>query len=461
MINKLKKIRKVINSNIIPYIILFTIMFIITSLKQNVRDDLIFQNFSTIFEQPRILYFVRWRFFRWTSRVIIEILTVLIVRDFRWMWKFVDPIIYVILAYSIFRVFTNKNKSNKTMISIIVSLILIIPQIYLGEAGWVATTLVYLWPTALAIMCLIPIKKCIEGEKIKWFEIPVYLGALIFAVNSEQVAAIMFTVYAIFTVYLAIKHKLNPLIVIMLLLSLASMIFILLCPGNAARSVSEIKMHFLDYPMLNIIDKIFIGLYILVQHFVNEFNSIYVLFTVFIAISIFKKYHNIFYRIISIFPVFMGVAFNGIGEIIAKKTLGNLHYIVKGYFSTHDTILINYENFDIISAYFPVVLAIITIGCLVASIYLIFKEQKSELLIALLVFGAGICSKFILVFSTTVFCSGNRTEFIFIITMIILITMILDKYESKNLNKVFNVLAIYSLIMLLENISLCLNYTGE
>lgn len=162
-------------------------------------------------------------------------------------------------------------------------------------------------------------------------------------------------------------------------------------------------------------------------------------------------------RIISTVPVFMGLAFN-IGESILEEKIGlfeGLCFLISK-FRAENNVFMTLDSFDKISTYIPVILCILTLACLVISIYLIFKEKNYGLLQLLILF-AGICSKFIMGFIVTVVVSQNRTSFIFIICMIILTVMILDQKSTKELERYSNVLIIMSFFMVFSNLCLCLN----
>lgn len=445
----MNKIKKIVKSSYFPFGVLFVIMLVLTSSKMFFSDD---SNVFAYFGNPSVLLWIKERYLGWSSRIVIEIVLGLFASRMKWLWKITDPLMYVILGWGIYRLFVTKNKNNKTMISIIVCLILFIPQKLFSEAGWMATSLNYLWPVAFGLISLIPIRKCLEEQKIRWFEIPVYIASLIFAENMEQVVAVLFTVYLLFTIYFIAKRKLKPIIFIMFLLSIASLGFILKCPGNSARAISEVETWFPDYVMYNKIDKAFIGVYSTLQYFINHFNPIYVAFTITIMVTIFKKYQAIGYRAISVFPVFMGVVFN-VGE---KISLHIFYELLDAFslFKIENRIYLDVDNLTKVSTYIPVVCCIITLACLIVSIYLIFRNNHKAI-IPLLILCAGIGSKFIMGFIVTVFASTTRTCFIFMIGMIILTTMILDQSEEKTLKNYFNILVIVSIFIVINNFCLC------
>ena len=449
--NKLKKIAK---SAQIPLVILFFVMFFMTLSKQFIRDDVYFSNFANLTGIARLSWFMEWRFWNWTSRNIIELVLILLVRDYWWLWKIAEPVIYVLLAFGIYRVFVSKSENPKMMYTIIVSLILLIPQIMLGTAGWTATSLNYLWPTTFGILCLIPIRKCLDGENVKGYQIPIYLGLLMFAENVEQVAVVLATVYVIFTIYLIAQKKIKPLIVVMLLISILNILYILKSPGNANRTASEIKMHFVDYKMLNIVDKIAIGIGALLQEYIIRFHPIYVAFTILLAIPIFKKHTSILYRAIAVFPIFMGIAFN-IGGTVCSSVFERLRtaFLI---FQEEYAVLIHFGNFDQIITYVPFFMSLVNIGCLILAVYIAFGNTRKSML-AFLTISAGLCSKFIMGFVVTVFVSGVRAQFLMIISMIIVSVLLLDGKKEKYLRNISTVLTISAIFMVINNLCVCLS----
>lgn len=448
----MSKIRKFWKSNYFPFVILFIIMIVLTATKKFFHDD---SDVFAYFADPSLSIWVHDRFFYWSSRIMIEIVLGLFASRMNWLWRITDPLMYVILGFGIYRVFVTKNKNSQTMISIIVCLILLIPQKLLSEAGWMATSLNYLWPVALGIVSLIPIRKYLYGEKIRWFEFPIYAICLIFAENMEQVAAVLFTVYLLFTIYFIAKRKFKFSIFVFFLLSVASLVFILLCPGNASRASSEIQNWFVDYPMYNNIDKIFIGLYSTMQYFVVHFNPIYFIFTISLAITVFKRYHNIGYRAISVFPVVMGFAFN-LGEHLSFYLFSGLHHAFS-WFATENRIYLDIDNLTEVSTYIPAFCSILTLACLVISVYLVF-HQNHKAILPLMILCAGICSKLIMGFIVTVFASSTRTSFIFMICMLILTVMLLDQCNENTQKKYLNILTIIAIFVIMNHFCLCTGY---
>ena len=455
----MNRIKKIINKETLPYISLFFIMFAINILKGNgYSDDGWFEivlNGELIPGINSFFSYIKWRYISWSSRLIIETFLILFTSKYMLLWKFLDAIMYSVLAFGINKVFTKNSDKNKVNIRwITVFLILLISQKLFSTAGWVATSLNYLWPLALGILCLNPIKNCIEGKKNKWFEYPIYILMLLYAANAEQICLILVTVYTIFTIYFLIKKKINPLIIIMLVVSILSLVFIVTCPGNTSRNRTEIVAYFGDFEMLSIIDKLVISIISTMQYYVFSFNPIYVVFTFLVMINIFKKYDNIIYKTIAIVPFIMGVAFN-VGENITGALFPELIEQFSSFQINTVETWINMRNFNILANYIPLILCIINFGFMMISIYLVFGNRLKSV-IAILVLGAGICSRLMMGFMPSIFVSGNRTQLTFIITMIVLSIMILDDESENSIMKAKNILLLPSFLAILNSVYLSL-----
>ena len=198
-------------------------------------------------------------------------------------------------------------------------------------------------------------------------------------------------------------------------------------------------MHFVDYKMLNIVDKIAIGIGALLQEYIIRFHPIYVAFTILLAIPIFKKHTSILYRAIAVFPIFMGIAFN-IGGTVCSSVFERLRtaFLI---FQEEYAVLIHFGNFDQIITYVPFFMSLVNIGCLILAVYIAFGNTRKSML-AFLTISAGLCSKFIMGFVVTVFVSGVRAQFLMIISMIIVSVLLLDGKKEKYLRNISTVLTL-------------------
>ncbi len=447
----MNKIKKIVNSKIFPFIILFVVMLSLSTFKKTYMNDdnyfgtVLLKGSGPLPEISTMSEFIDFRYNLWTSRVIIEFFTVLFSTKLGMVWRILDALVYAIMAYSIKRVFIG-TKDDKTLNWIIVFLVLMIPNFMIKEAGYIATSLNYTWPIAFGLVSLIPIRKCLDGEKIRWFEYLIYLPLCVYADNAELVCACILAVYLIFTIYLAIKKKLKPIIILILILSILSMIFIMRCPGNAQRTKVETISKFSDYNNISTLDKVVMGVISTINYYFINFNIVYFTFTLIMMIIIFKKYDNILYKVIGALPFVMGIMFTVVSTIVPTNSGGHIFMFEEFYeYTKSDSVYVNLENFNVVETYLPIIIDCLSIGFLFISLYLVLGNSKTTL-VSILALGAGLCSKAIMGFMPTVFASGYRTQFIFIVMMIALIVMILDKQDKKFRDILLNLLIIFAIL---------------
>ena len=90
-------------------------------------------------------------------------------------------------------------------------------------------------------------------------------------------------------------------------------------------------------------------------------------------------------------------------------------------------------------------------------LYLIFENNDAKGL-AMIIFLAGIASRVILGFSSTVFISGERTSFFLYYAFIILSVLILKEMKRQKMD-IKNICAVYSSISLLSAINIIEAFT--
>ena len=252
-----EKIKKFLTENGRTAILILFLLELLISIfiTPNQYDDDFFIEKAT----GNIISFVGSRYYDWTSRVLIEFLLCSVLKISKYLWILLEAIMVAICGYSISKVFIKDNKNENNFI--LLFMVLIYPLNVMASAGWAATTVNYMWPLAMCLYSLIPIRKIWDNEKIKPHEFILCTLALLFAGNQEQTCAILAGTYILFTIFMIIRDKkIHPYIIIQDILIIASLVFILTCPGNYVRNNQEIVESFKDIGTLNILDKISLGL---------------------------------------------------------------------------------------------------------------------------------------------------------------------------------------------------------
>ncbi len=342
-------------------------------------------------------------------------------------------------------------------------MILMYPFNAMNGSGWATTTIVYMWSLATCLFALIPIRKIWDGEKIKYWEYPLYTISLIFAGNQEQTCSILCGSYILFSIFMIIKNKkIHPYMIIQSLFAIASIIFILTCPGNYIRSQQEVGDLFKDFEMLSFLDKVSLGLTSTMGLIIKKRNLVYTMLSLLSVIYIFSNYKEKIFRVVAVIP-FLSILLLGIAAPIVNQVFPFFNSFRN--FIVREEIMLTAANCNNLLNIVPVVFACINFICLALSILLIFKNLKNN--IAILVFLVGLASKIIIGFSPTVFSSVERSTIFFEFSMIIVMLLIwqeLIKKTDKNdlkVQKLTRSIIEYTGVLQYINILLCVLLTQK
>lgn len=419
-----EKIKKFLENGRGALLALFILELILTMfITPNKYDD---ETFLESVTGTTIFSYVGPRYFNWTSRFIIEYTLCAVLKVSKYLWILLEALMVTLIGYSISKLFVKGNKTENNIM--LLFMILIYPLNVMNSAGWAATTVNYMWPLATCLYALIPIRKIWDGEKIRWFEYPLFMLSLIYAGNQEQTCCILVGCYLLFAIFMIIKSKkIHPFMVIQTILAIASIVFILTCPGNYIRNSIEINESFKDFGMLTVMDKICLGFTSTMGIIIEKGDLVFSVLSLIIVFYIFSYYKNKLYRIIAIIPLASMIL------LCYAKSITNNMFPFFGAFRTliiEERVVLTAANSNNLINIIPIVFSYVNIVCLILSILLIFKNLKDNL--ALLVFLIGFASRLIMGFSPTIFASGQRTMIFFEFSMIIVSLLIWQELLKKN-----------------------------
>lgn len=446
--DKLKELSK---SKYFPFVVLFFVMlFLHAMMLPGIMDDSLF---GTILNKFDLLNWLNTRYYTWSSRLIIETLLVCFLHVGFALWKIFSSLMFVLLAYSISKLFVKDNFVKNNWF--IVLWIMVFPIDILGNAGWATTSFNYLWPLALGMFSLIPLKKIMDGENILIEEYIVYTLALIFAVNQEQMAIAILIIYLIFVIYSLLKKKRSIFPILMILITVISIIFITTCPGNHLRFAYDVPRIYTNFYMLTFVDKIVLGLSAAMSHILLKHNLLFLLVSGIMFMVVYKTYHKKAYCVIASLPFMISVLLGLFFNILFIFSLSKGDVI--DYYSR--AFIIDAGNFYNLVAYVTIILYLIVIGTFLITLYLIFKNTYKSLL-SITIFGIGLSTRMILGFSPTVFESSYRPDTFMVFAIILCGFMVLkDICDDKKYEQVgYRILLGASFLSLVVNTIYVLTY---
>lgn len=355
------------------------------------------------------------------------------------------------------RLFTKK-ENKKELSMMILWLVLLYPLERMSSAGWAATTVNYIWTLSLGLFSLISIRKAYDGEKISLISGILYALSAIYACNQEQVCAVLFVTYLLFTILLTIrdKKKVNPILYIQTIISVLSLIFILTAPGNSVRKIDEIVTYFPDFTNMTFIEKAVIGVTTTMGEMLVNSSITFAIFTFMMMMYIWDNYKDRLVRGISAVP-FIATMVLSFASPITEKLSISVGWIIKNFTETEELIL-RPASYTYLGSYVPLMISLVVIACIFVCLLLIFKKLRNN--IAFYVFGCGLVTRILMGFSPTVFVSRNRTciflEFACLICTLLIWQEFIKKTEKKTKTKVYNVVAISAIVQYVVTLSFIL-----
>ena len=433
-----------------PIIGFFILMLALHKIMAFIGDDLWF---SKVLSDQTLAGFISFRYYHWSSRLIIDSLLVILTRESYLIWKILDTILYTLGVYLLIK-FINKD-NNKHIALFGVLLFLMYPFFDMASAGWIATTLNYLWCFAFAMISFIPLINEINGKKTNIFIYIIAILSLIYAVNQEQSCLLILGLNGLYLIYCIIKKqnicRFNILIVIISALSLT---IILTCPGNAERVIAETGRYWAEYVNFGILEKLYLGTIPTIGILLKD-KVLFTVFYIILSVSALRKTKNkylkyiLYFNIILIlFLVFFKTMID-ITRIPKYLKIGLMHNpIVVSSISTVDSItksmplirhtinMLTFKGMPKALTPSTALAILISIYLILSSCWMIFKTFGKEQLLPLVLFIAGFMSRLAVGFSPTIFASGSRTAFFFYITIISVTLMLIKKlYDENAINK--------------------------
>lgn len=445
------KIKRIVQDNFPFLVIFFMVLFFEIVFYQRTGDELTIYNsflaqYGTFSLKNFILFLVaqmKRDILYWSSRTIIDFVSLSLIFCVP-LWKVFNAAVYAVLVKSLCSIF---NLKKNEYIILVVALIGLIPQTIYLSAGWLMTSIAYLWPVAAAIMAVDLMFQ--SEEEINWKKILISVLLIMFAANEEIMCAVLLVVFPLLA-YNEKKYKKQCLILEGIVV--LEMLWTMFCPGNQGRSLAEQSRWFVDFSSLSIIKKMDLGFSTTMREYLGSVNMIFIVLSTIICILGIKKTKNILARGITSVPLVAAVLGLVLEKIYLKSNLLTEWYNSPGRYGT-----VSMYNYNEIKTYLPLFLYVFVGGCVLLSI-LIIGENTREACALVIVMLIGVASRCAMGFSPTVWASGNRTfsilYFIFLFSILAGIKKMLQWKMKTSLQLVTLLISIGSMIEI-SNFIMC------
>lgn len=248
-----------------------------------------------------LLPFLAQQYRTWSARLLIEALFCIFSTLPVWVWRLLDPVMGALAAWLLGYALHQEEKPAGMML--VCFMVYLYQWHYLSDAGWVVTTVAYLWPLTMGLAALLGLLRTLRGAAV-----PAWLWALctvllLFAANMEQAALVLLALLGGgIAVLLARRARVPAMLWVQLALTAASLAFIFTCPGNAARTAGDISSYYLNYPMLSPLQKAEIGISGALAANVFARDSVFYLFAVLVALANWMRRSPWPARVMSLLP---------------------------------------------------------------------------------------------------------------------------------------------------------------
>jgi len=397
------RINKIVYWQYFPFIVFAFLMLVLHFGMTPFGDDLVY---GGVFSKQPVLSFMIDSYFTWSSRIFIMPVAAFFAGQNFALFSVVDTFFYFLLPFMISKLFVTENKWENNWI--IVFLLACVPFVSMMDtAGWVITTIHYLWPLILGLVALYPLKKVYCEESISWVESILYVIITLFAANMEIMAAIIMAFYVIFSGFFIYKKRITGFIIFQTILSIGNMIFVLTCPGNALRDLAEAASRFPVYINFGLIEKMALSATSTLICIDQNFILLVVLGMAWLFS--WNQYKTLVPRIIGIIPFILGLVIN-LGRVVLLSP--KFATLVNALTGVNMVDLVNPKNLMNVTLgtthYVILGFMVIFAVSLMLMTFMLFKNSK-KMWIAVLVMGAGIMARAVMGFSATVYESGART----------------------------------------------------
>lgn len=360
-------------------------------------DDNLFLNPLINEHGGSYLSFLKTRYSTWSSRIIIEIITLVSVQH-HLIWRILNSIVMTMCA--VLPAFLFKKTKDVKPQSILLSVILfgLVPNSMFSETGWIATTTNYVFAAAMGLLALLSSTQLFVKKEPGFLIFIIGLVATLYAANQEQMLALLLGLNILFFIALC-RSKKREYIATNIIFIILSAIVIVSAKGNKIRYESEVSRWFPDFESLSFIKKIELGFASTMRHLFFDNQWVVLIFLASLLVLLYLKYRR------SVFTVFAAIPLVG-SLIISNNQLFKINWITNmlnsfGQYGTSFTI-------SDPKTWAADLILMIFLVCVLISIMLYFEFKVKALFVSIIFLGL-IFTRMMMGFSPTIWASATRT----------------------------------------------------
>lgn len=366
-----------------------------------------------------------FEFLNGSARPFTDGLTYIFSRN-QWLWRILNPFVLTVAVWSVHKTAPLKTKNNKTLL---ICFAVLFPTFILVDAGFIATTVNYLWPVTFGILNLIPAINSIQGKKTNILFLVLLIPLLVYSTNMQQLCAVLLAIFPSIIIYFIIKKKsFKPYFILQFFITAAGTLFSLYVnfTGDNSRIIRETNRYFPEFGELNFIEKFELGFSSTFYSMTMEIRQAFAGFIIFTALLIFltfKANKNKIQKSLSLAPAIFSVIF-GILSLIPDNNSSFINFLTNEM--QHPRLDKASYSFNILPDIFFIIICI----TIMYNIWTLIKDTEYKI-ISESIFLLGLGSRILMGFSPTVWASGYRTYCILFISFIYISLILIDQTISS------------------------------
>lgn len=363
-----------------------------------------------------LVQWVTMRYSFWSARFIQEGIGYIMIRHYL-LWRFMDAGMWIALPL-LFQ-YLSDARGNERYLSLF--LIAVFPFRIMTSAGWVCTTITYLWPVFFGGLFFALLKKMLterhwEQKALQIVEYIIMILSLIIAINHELLAAIILMILVFLWGYRFFREKKNSILLLACsLLTLADIVFILLAPGNRNRIAAETEFKNADFGGYSLFHKLYLGILHTVDLLLDEPCA---LFTVLCILLVIGGLVCVRSKMSAILSGVIAIVLFGFQQMATFYKIKEVWEI----------------NFRSLRTYIPIVLGGAMAFSVVMVLWMILRRERDsfEALLSIVVFLGGIATTVVMGFTPTIYQSSWRAS-TFTLFAVMYTAMLVYRRLNRNL----------------------------
>jgi len=361
--------------------------------------------FADASNQAPFFDWIKNRYLTWSGRLFPDSMLYLLLDEYLWIWRILNPLFIILLVYGIVRL-VKKEVTQAEYIFVLVILGYMSEGILKYGLFWITGTMNYLWPIALGVTAMIPFADRVFKRdteiSVKKLLIFVICG-LVASISNEQVALCMstFSIISLGTIYLKQKTIDYRLLVFSSLIVIGTCVLIF-APGNELRWQVELRW-FPGFGEFTIKDKFYVGFIWLYNQLFVEMRTLILLFAATVMFILFRENSNQYNRfILNIFSIVFCFI---IAAVFLDISIFTNFDLIKSYRFSQNILRPWLSEIHFFRALFPYV---IWTSFSLLLIYLSILISKHRVFV-FFCWAAAIVTMMITFFSPTIYSSTPRT----------------------------------------------------